>query len=280
MTPEPKAVTTRLKSRPIRKAVRALPREQFSQEAKSTFCLIVFLCALVLTIGLVSWMRAPLQDAAAPLPLQLYPMEYCLTDGLNADTKSAQLENLRFDSWYVIPAYASSLLFLGLSVFCASGVEWRWGLAIILLTVFTVQCDFLENHHLEQCLDGNQAAAFTAYAWTRWKWAMFSFAVAALAPRYVQRKNWRRLLGASLLVSGATGLLALIPTEKIAPMIRYVLIPLLMTNLLLIGIVSAVDLLQPKTQAPQAKTPRQRRRKNKIITGALQESGEAPQESR
>jgi hypothetical protein len=230
------------------KAARAASQERFTP-TKVKFCSIVFLCCLALTGGLGVWVRAPIQQATDPLQLQLYPMEYCLTGGLNADTKSEHLESLRRDSWYFVPTYALAFIFLGMTVLCASESAWLYGAAMIVLTVFTAQCDWLENHHLEQCLDGNDAAAYAAYAWTRWKWATLSFAAAALASQFLARQDWRRILGYLLAIGGGLGTIALLPTEKVAPFLRYLLIPLLTCNLFLIWAAYAVEFVGARSQA-------------------------------
>jgi hypothetical protein len=230
------------------KASRAASHER-STPTKVKFCSLVFLSCLALSGGLGVWVRAPIQQEPDPLQLQLYPMEYCLTTGLNVDTKSEHLESLRRDSWYFVPVYTSALIFLGMAVFCGSESTWLLGAAMIVLAVFTAQCDWLENHHLEQCLDGNDAAAYAAYAWTRWKWAMLSFTTTALAPQFLVRRDWRRILGYLLALGGGLGAVALLPTEKIAPFVRYLLIPLLTCNLVLIWAAYAVEFVRPRSQA-------------------------------
>jgi hypothetical protein len=215
---------------------------------KVTFCSIMFLCCLALTGGLSIWVRTPIHQATDPLQLQLYPAEYCLTGGLNADTKSEHLESLRRDSWGFVPIYTLAFIFLGMTVFCVSESAWLYGAAMIVLAVFAAQCDWLENHHLEQCLDGNDAAASAAYVWTRWKWALLSFTAAALAPQSLARQDWRRILGYLLATGGGLGVVALLPTEKLAPFLRYVLIPLFTLNVFLVWAVYLVELIKARPQ--------------------------------
>ena len=237
---------------------------------KTRFCLLLFVSSLTLAGGLLTWMRAPIRQATNPLLLQLYPMEYCLAEGANADAKSEHLENLRRDSWYFVPVYTSALIFLGLTVFCASGSEWLYGVVILVLAVFAAQCDLLENHHLEQCLDGNPAAAYAAYAWTRWKWATLSFTLAAFAPQLFTQQSWRRALGFLLITGGGLGIIAFLPTEKIAPFLRHILVPFFLLNLILLWLTCAAEFVRqgqsPKKQRQEAgapKPPRKKREKQK-----------------
>ena len=208
-------------------------------------------------------MRAPIQQATNPLLLQLYPMEYCLAEGANTDSKNEHLENLRRDSWYFVPLYTVSFIFLGLAVFCAGGLEWLYGIVILILAVFAAQCDLLENHHLEQCLDGDLTAAYAAYAWARWKWAALSFALAASAPQLFTQQSWRRALRLLLMVGGGVGIVALLPTEKIAPFLRHLLVPLFLLNLILIWLICAADLAW---QDQSSKKPRREELATKTTT--------------
>ena len=240
---------------------------------KTRFCLFLFVSNLALAGGLLSWMRAPMRQATDPLLLQLYPMEYCLAEGANADAKSEHLENLRKDSWYFVPVYTSALIFLGLTVFCASGSEWLYGVVILVLALFAAQCDLLENHHLEQCLDGNPSAAYAAYAWTRWKWATLSFTLAAFAPQLSTQQSWRRALRFLLITGGGLGIIAFLPTEKIAPFLRHLLVPFFLLNLILLWLTCAAELIRqeqgPKKQRQEllatkvASPPRKKRERRK-----------------
>lgn len=213
---------------------------------KARFCLFLFVSSLTLAGGVLTWMRAPIRLATDPLMLQLYPMEYCLAEGANADSKSEQLDNLRRDSWYFVPIYTLALIFLGLTVFCASGPEWLYGVLILVLAVFAAQCDWLENHHLEQCLDGNLSGAYAAYGWARWKWATLSFTLAAFAPQLFLQQSWRRTLGLLLVTGGGLGTIALLPSEKIAPLIRHLLIPLFLLNLVLLWLTCTAELISQR----------------------------------
>lgn len=119
------------------------------------------------------------------------------------------------------------------------------GLVIITLAVFAGRCDFLENQALEACLDGNQAAAKMAFSWTVWKWALLSFAITATAPHFFRRTDWSQRVSFVLASAGLFGLLVLVPTDKEAQIIRYLLLPLLILGLLSVGISAVIDLVAP-----------------------------------
>lgn len=205
--------------------------------------LALFLTTQALAAILLFWVNAPIHQAPDPLTLQLNPVEYCLSTGQEADTKSEALESLRRDAQYLIPTYTLSFIALGLAVFCTEDSLWMLGLVIITFAVFAGRCDFLENQALEACLDGNQAAAKMALSWTVWKWAFLSFATAATAPYFFRRTDWSQRISLVLAGAGLFGLLTLVPTGKEAQIVRYLLLPLLVFSLFSISVSFVIDLI-------------------------------------
>jgi hypothetical protein len=217
---------------------------------------VLFLTTQALAAALLFWVNAPVHQAPDPLTLQLNPVEHCLSTGQEADSKSETLESLRRDAQYLIPTYTLSFIALGLVVFCADDSLWMLGLVIILLAVLAARCDFLENQALEACLDGNQAAAKTAFSWTVWKWALLSFATAVTAPHFFHRTDWSQRISFVLASAGLFGLLVLAPTGKEAHIVRYLLLPLLILGLFSIGISFVIDLIAPHQREAHWRTPR------------------------
>lgn len=84
-----------------------------------TCSLALFLVTQALAAILLFWVNVPIHQASDPLTLQLNPIEYCLSTGQEAETKSEALESLRRDAQYLIPTYTLSFIALGLTVFCA-----------------------------------------------------------------------------------------------------------------------------------------------------------------
>jgi uncharacterized membrane protein len=207
--------------------------------------LALFLTTQALAAILLFWVNAPIHQAPDPLTLQLNPVEYCLSTGQEAETKSEALESLRRDAQYLIPTYTLSFIALGLAVFCAEDSLWLLGLVIITLAVFAGRCDFLENQALEACLDGNHPAAKMAFSWTVWKWAFLSFTTAATAPHFFRRTDWSQRVSFVLASAGLFGLLILVPTGKEAQIVHYLLLPLLALGLLSIEISVVIDLVTP-----------------------------------
>jgi uncharacterized membrane protein len=207
--------------------------------------LTLFLATQALTAILLFWVNAPIHQAPDPLTLQLNPVEYCLSTGQEAETKSEALESLRRDAQYLIPTYTLSFIALGLAVFCAEDSFWLLGLVIITFAVFAGRCDFLENQALEACLDGNQSAAKMALSWTVWKWAFLSFATAATAPYFFHRTDWSQRISLILASAGLFGLLILVPTGKEAQIVHYLLLPLLVLGVFSIEVTVVLDLIAP-----------------------------------
>lgn len=238
-------MTQRSRRKTPAKTLRVVAKGRHLSPVRLICSLTLFLVTQALAAILLWWVSAPIQHAPDLLTLQLNPVEYCLSTGQEADTKSEALESLRRDAHYLIPTYTLSFIALGLAVFCAEDSLWLLGLVIITFAVFAGRCDFLENQALEACLDGNQAAAKTAFSWTLWKWAFLSFATAVMAPYFFHRTDWSQRISLVLAGAGLFGLLTLVPTGKEAQIIRYLLLPFLILGIFSIGVTVVIDLLAP-----------------------------------
>lgn len=220
-----------------------------SPETKLTICLTLLCAAFLLTSVLLLWVRAAVRQGPDAVTLQLGPAEPCLSAGLDADIKTEEVESLRRDSEYFIPAYTFLFLMLGLVVFCATGPEWRWSFIIMLLALLAARCDFLENRYLDACLDGEPSAARLASTWSCWKWALLGLTLAAASPFFLQREDRTRNIGLVLIASGMIGLLVFIPTGREELVVRYLFSPTFAVGLLLVVGSCLTDVVSPPQRA-------------------------------